>query len=153
MKPRLTLVRDTLTPDLKKKLRAARNPQPALRAMGTVFASLATRAFNEPSLRPVAWKPLKDETVKEKARRGLSEGVLKATGALMRSPRIVGITKTTVRVGTDRRYASFHQLGVKGSLPARPFFPVDKDGNLTEKASKLVQIAAKRALDRELGMR
>jgi phage gpG-like protein len=150
---KVTKVRDTIKPDLARKLRAAQNPQKVLRAMGTVFSSLATRAFNEAGLRPTPWAPLKPETLRAKAAKGHSEGVLKATGTLMRSPRVTSVTNKTVKVGSDRKYAAYHQLGTKNGLPPRPFFPVDANGKLTPRATTLVNAAAKRALDAELGMR
>lgn len=145
--------RGMLEPDLRKKMRASQNPERVLRAMGTVFAHLAVRAFNEPALRPAPWAPLAASTLKAKAAKGQSNAILKATGALMRSPRLVKVTKRTIQVESDRRYAPYHQEGIKGRLPRRAFFPVYKNGNLIPRAAKLVNAAAKRVLDSELGMR
>lgn len=84
-----TKVRDTITPDIARKIRAMQNPQNALRAMGTVFVSLAKRSFNEADARLLPWDPLKPATIKAKIRKGYSEGILKASGALMKSPAII----------------------------------------------------------------
>jgi phage gpG-like protein len=116
-----------------------------------MFASLAQRSFNESSLRPASWAALKPATLKAKAKKGRSSNILQATGALKASPKVgvVNAAAGTVQVGTDRPYGQFHQLGTK-HLPARPFFPVDKSGNLTPRARQLVQLAAQKALDTEL---
>ena len=162
------MLSDTLTPDLQRKFAKSKDTKKVLKAMGTVLVNQATRAFNEPSLRPTPWAPLKPSTLKNKARKGLSDGILKATGTLMRSIRIVSVDNNDVKVGTDREYAAYHQWGtkrapkgqawVKGTefatrtIPPRPFLPIE-DGMLTEKAEKLVHAGAKRVLDAELGFK
>lgn len=144
-----TRTRDTLTPDLAKKIGAMKNPQRAARAMGTVFASLAKRSFNDASLRPLPWQPLRAATVKAKKRAGLSEEILRAHGRLAQSPRVKSVTKDSVTVTSDAPYARYHQLGTK-NIPARPFFPVKADGTLTDQARKLVRAAAVRAIEAEM---
>lgn len=142
-------VSDTITADLAKKVRAMNNPQKALQAAGTVLVSLAKRAFNEADVRPLPWDPLKPATIAAKKRKGYSEGILKASGALMKSPRIIEVTDTSVRVGTDRPYARYHQEGTS-KMPPRPFFPISPDGELTEKAGRLVRSAIVRAINAEM---
>lgn len=141
MSPAFTKVKDTLGPDLRKKIKAMQNPQRALNAMGTALVSLAKRSFNEPGVRALPWAPLAPGTIKQKQKQGRSEGILKRTGALFRSPRVVSVTGNTVTVGSDRPYAKYHQLGTS-KMPARPIFPVTPDGKLTPLATKTVKAAA-----------
>lgn len=144
--------RDVLTPDLAARLKRARNPKHALEAMGTAVVSLAQRAFTSPSLRPQAWAPLKPATLKRKAAKGYGTKPLIAEGVLAQSPRIVSVTGQTVTVGSDRRVrshslAAIHQLGsTDGRIPARPFFPFDKNGRPTDRAKRNILSAARRAL-------
>lgn len=147
--------RDILTPDLAARLKRARSPRAALEAMGLTVVSLAQRAFTSPSLRPQAWAPLKPATLKRKAAKGYGSKPLIAEGVLAQSPRIVTVTDRTVTVGSDRRVgshslAAIHQLGsTDGRVPARPFFPFDKNGRPTERAKRNILAAARRALDLE----
>jgi phage gpG-like protein len=144
--------RDLLTPDLLARLARAKNPKPALQAMGLTVVSLAQRAFTSPSLRPQAWAPLKPATLKRKAAKGYGTKPLIAEGVLAQSPRIVTVTDRTVTVGSDRRVgshslAAIHQLGsTDGRIPARPFFPFDKNGRPTDRAKRNILAAARRAL-------
>lgn len=135
---------NTIAPDLAAKIRAAQDARPAMQAAGLVIESFAKRAFREPSLRPAPWAALSAATIREKARRRKSSAVLIRDAVLVRSPRIVGVTSSSVTVGTDRPYARFHQFG-KGRR-YRPFFPVDRNGNLTALARTRIESALRRAL-------
>lgn len=146
---KLTKIKDTLGTDLRKNVAAMKNPQRALTAMGTVLVSLAKRSFNEPGVRALPWAPLAASTVREKQKKGYSEGILKRSGLLFRSPRVISTTNTMVTVGSDRPYAKYHQLGTK-KMPARPIFPVTPDGKLTPQAATLVRAAATLALKAEI---
>ncbi len=146
---------NSLSPDLRARLAKAKAPKAALEAIGLAVISLTQRAFTQASLRPQAWAPLKAATLKAKKRAGYGSKPLISTGALAHSPRITAVTSKTVSVGSDRRagshsLAAIHQLGGKdGSIPARPFFPFDKAGKPTPRASKNITSAARRALDLE----
>jgi phage gpG-like protein len=140
--------RDTLTPDLRRALRAAKNPQPALRAAGTIVVEMTKRAFSEAALRPDPWAPLKVSTLAEKRRAGKSNAVLKRDGVLWRSPRLITADSRRVIVGTDRFYARFHQLGTRKGIPARPFFPWHRNGKMT----KLAQGRVRTVLIKKLGI-
>jgi phage gpG-like protein len=93
---------------------------------------------------------------------------LKISGALWRSLRIVSVSSNSVTVGSDRPYASIHQLGGRtkphkivptnkralfwpnaahpvrsvnhpgSNIPARPFFPITATGELTPAASSSI---------------
>lgn len=140
MQGRFTITRDAISPSLVKNLRSAKDPQPALRAAGEVLVQMAKRSFDEPALRVSPWAPLKPATIKAKARAGKSNAVLKSSGTLWRSLRVIGVDKTRVVVGSDRPYAGYHQLGT-AHIPARPFFPVTAQGKLTPAAAKRVEAA------------
>lgn len=136
MQARFTISRDTLTPHLLRKLRAAQNPQPALRAAGEALVQMAKRSFDEPALRAASWPPLKPSTAKRKAAAGKSNAILKSSGTLWRSLRVIGVTLSAVTIGSDRPYAAFHQIGTR-HIPARPFFPIQQ-GKLTAAAKDRV---------------
>ena len=140
MQAKFTLHHDAITPHLRRALKKIENPAPALRAAGMVLVELAKRAFDEPALRAASWPALKPATIKAKARAGKSNAMLKSSGTLWRSLRVIGVDKTRVTVGSDRPYAAFHQLGTR-HIPARPFFPVTAQGNLTPLAKERVNSA------------
>lgn len=146
---------NSLSPDLRARLAKAKAPKAALEAIGLTVVSLAQRAFTQSALRPQPWAPLKAATIKAKQRAGYGSKPLRGSGALAQSPRITAVTSKTVSVGSDRRVgphslAAIHQLGSQdGTIPARPFFPFDKAGKPTPRASKNIVSAARRALDLE----
>lgn len=144
IKLRFRVTRDTLRPDLRRALRAAKNPMPALRAAGTVVVEMTKRAFNEPALRPSPWAALKPETKAQKRKAGKSSAMLKRDGLLWRSPRLA-MQGRKVSVVTDRHYARYHQLGTR-SIPARPFFPWGKNGRMTPLAKKRVDAVMRKKL-------
>lgn len=148
MKLRFAVVQNQITPSLRKALKSAAKPQPALRAAGEVLVQMAKRSFDEPALRPAPWRPLKASTQRAKARKGKSSALLKSSGTLWRSLRVIGVDSTTVTIGSDRPYAAYHQLGTR-HIPARPFFPVTSQGNLTAPAKKRVE----RAIEIKLGIK
>jgi len=144
--------RDTLGPDLRRKMATAKNPKKALEAMGLVVVSMAQRAFTQSSLRPKVWDALKPSTIKAKQRKGYGSKPLRSSGTLAQSPRIVSVSSRSVTVGSDRRVgshslAAIHQLGTQdGHIPARPFFPFTQDGKPTAKADRNIKSAARQAL-------
>jgi len=159
MKPTLTITRDLVTPELKRMAAQVSNKRPVLEAMGLALVSVTQRAFNDASLRPSAWAPKKT-----------SDGrpLLKRSGLLWRSARIVALDGNSVTVGTDRPYAGAHQFGSRPhviraknkralfwpgashpvrqvnhpGLPARPFFPFDASGNMSPAAAARIRSAA-----------
>lgn len=147
MQVRIQCVRDTLSPELLRRLRAVQKPRRVLKAAGLVVEARAKRAFDDPALRPAAWRALKPATIKAKMRKNLSSAILKANGVLWRSIRITDLTSTTVKIGSDRFCAKFHQLGTK-RMPARPFLPFTPEGRLVPDAKSRVEAAMRRALER-----
>jgi phage gpG-like protein len=136
----LKLTKNTVTPDLARKLKAAKDPKPALEAAGLVVVQRTVRAFDEPGVRPAPWQALKASSLASKAKAGKSNAILKRDGVLWRSIRITSLTSRGVTIGTDRFYAKFHQLGTR-RMPARPFFPFDKSGRLESTAASRVESA------------
>lgn len=136
---------DGISRHLSAKIRRLADTKPILRAAGMALVSIATRAFDEPALRPAAWPPRKRNTGKP---------LLIRTSALRRSLRVVEVDAASVTVGTDRPYAAVHQFGTKkakgrgSGIPPRPFFPViGTPGKLTSIAAREITLAVKRAMD------
>jgi phage gpG-like protein len=139
MQFRFTISRNQISPALVKHLRAATDARPALNAAGEVLVQMAKRSFDEPALRPAVWPPLKASTLSQKAKAGKSNGILKSSGTLWRSLRVISAEPTRVTIGSDRPYAGFHQLGTQ-HIPARPFFPFAQ-GKLTAAGKVRVEAA------------
>lgn len=100
--------------------RAQRN---ALVVIGNVVKNRTIEAFKHPELRPSPWAPRKNNADPDRP-------LLYKHGDLQQNFRSVVTGPDTVVVGTKVEYAKYHQTGTK-HMPARPFFPVDKSGNLT----------------------
>lgn len=141
------------TSDLTRKLAdfpaaLARAQRKALDYIGARVASDATRAFKNASLRPSPWAPRKDK----KATHPLL--IKHPEGGLWKSidHRLEG--DDTVVIGSDKKYAIYHQQGTK-NMPARPFFPIDKYGQLTPRIMRKikadVEAAYKEEIDRVFG--
>jgi len=76
---KIRIRRDTLTPDLRRRLATVRDMRPILRGVSDVLAETAKGVFNNPSLRPTSWPPKADE----------SPATLRQNNLLARSPRTV----------------------------------------------------------------
>jgi phage gpG-like protein len=161
----IRLKKDTVTPDLRRKIGALKNLQPVYSAIGLGLVSYTKRSFRDASLRTVTWQPKST---------GATSNLI-SKGMLMSSIRVTGATRRGVTIGTDRRYAAIHQLGgvirAKGgkplvfqigartifakkvTIPARPFLPFTQDGNLSKKAVAPVGRIVKAATDRALGVK
>ena len=114
------------TSQLDKRLsdfpaRMAAAQKRALEYIGQKVASRATQAFRSPSLRPSPWEPRKS---------GGNHPLLIKSGALRQSISWKLEGTDTVVIGSDKKYAIYHQEGTK-KMKARPFFPIDKYGQLT----------------------
>ena len=118
--------------------RAQRN---ALSSIGEHVASEATRAFREPSLRPSPWAPRKDKKAKHP--------LLIKSGSLRQSMSWRITAPDTVQIGSDKKYAGYHQQGTK-KMPARPFFPIDKSGRLTPRIMGKINADIEKAFAAEL---
>ena len=99
----------------------------------------------------------KDGDLRPAARRKLEGGlaILQDTGVLRGSIRVysdsdsvtIGAARVKTKAGTPMEYAAIHQFGGmagrnrKVRIPARPFLPVDRDGNLSPEAERGVLAA------------
>ena len=99
----------------------------------------------------------KDGNLRASAQRKLDGGlaILQDTGVLRGSIRVyseknsvtIGAARVKTKAGTPMEYAAIHQFGgmagrgKKVRIPARPFLPVDKDGNLSSEAERGVLAA------------
>lgn len=99
----------------------------------------------------------RDGDLRPAAKRKLEGGlaILQDTGVLRGSIRVyseknsvtIGAARVKTKAGTHMEYAAIHQFGgmagrgKKVRIPARPFLPVDKDGNLSPDAERGVLAA------------
>ncbi|MCX6901701.1 MAG: phage virion morphogenesis protein [Verrucomicrobia bacterium] len=134
MKPTVRLVQDLITPDLRRKIEAARRAAPVLRAGAQELVNIARRSFRDPSLRAAPWAARKSDDPKTTygpdARRRNAAGkvngkpLLIKTTSLLRSLRVLSVTNDRAIAASDRPYARAHQFGYPPrNLSARPFFP------------------------------
>lgn len=133
---------DRMLSDIPAAIERAK--QQALEDIGAAVASMTTRAFREEALRPSPWAPRKPTyIVKVNKKTGMKTNklddhpLLIKSGALRQSIGWKLQGSDTVVIGTDRKYARYHQTGTK-NMPARPVFPV-KDGNLTPRVERKVK--------------
>lgn len=141
---------NTLSADLRRKLKLARDLRPVLQAGAQVIVEDTKRAFRQASLRPRSWAPLKAATIRQKQRKGQSTAKLIRDAQLIRSPRILFVDGRRAVMGSNvadkkgRGYAAHHQYGTK-HIPARPFWPF-LGRRITAGAKRKVETAMKRRL-------
>lgn len=121
----------------------ARAQRQALMDIGGEVASQAQMAFRTPQLRPAPWAPRKP------SKRDDSHPLLIKSGGLRQSIKSKLRGEHTVVVGTDKEYAGYHQFGTK-HMPARPFMPIDANGNLLPRMQRKIIRFANDALAKEL---
>lgn len=141
MQARLQVTRDTITPSLRRKIRAMNNRTPILKAMGRELTNITVEAFRDSSMRAGDWPPRKDDQ---------PHNLLMKSGTLWKSFRVTETTNESVTVGTDRPYAQFHQLGTS-KMPARPMLPFTPDGRMTRPALQRIEAVAWDHLRRKMG--
>jgi phage gpG-like protein len=137
-------ISDGITPRMKKMMAKTVNMRPAMESGGMAIVSMSVRAFSSPAMRPAPWAALKPLTLKSRKSAGFhGSSILRASGALSHSPRVISATANSVTVGSDRRVGSYslaaiHQFGApRRKIPARPFFPITgtlENPGLTERA-------------------
>ena len=110
---------DRMMADFPAAMERARRK--ALNQIGNTVKNRAFDAFLSPSLRPSPWPPRKDKKSTHK--------LLIRSGDMRQNLRYVVTGPDTVVIGTKVKYARYHQHGTK-NMPARPFFPIDRYGNL-----------------------
>lgn len=153
------ITRDDVSPSLGKLDAALHSLGPILGAVGLEVVSITKRAFSDASLRVTPWAPKRDG----------SPATLLKSGVLRLSIDIINISGTTVTVGSKgTKYAAIHQLGgtivpknkpvlvfksggvtffaKKVTIPPRPFFPIDKSGQLSSLAQRKIAGVLEKAL-------
>jgi phage gpG-like protein len=169
---------DGMTPVFKQLKKLGLDPTPILRAMGTTFKSITEGNFNSvgAAFRPAAWPKLltvKEDKTFTPHKLIFSRTLASTLGTLAPHTFHLTVTPKQAVVSTSMPYASVHQFGKvikakKGRLrfkmrfldnrfifaksvtiPARPFYPVNKDGTaLTPAADVLITRAGERAFMR-----
>lgn len=132
----LIQISDAITPDLQKRARAASDRRPHLKAMGQAVKALGIKAFTDASARAAAWVPRKDDK---------PHALLQKKTLLRKSIRVVSVTNERVIIGSDRPYAAIHQLGGE-HIPARPYLPFYKSGQMTPLGRQQVERALRSSL-------
>jgi phage gpG-like protein len=121
----------------------ARAKKNALYDVGRSIARIAKDSFTkDPSLRPSPWAPRKDKKS--------THPLLIKSGNLRQSISWKLDGPDTVVIGSSQKYAPYHQHGTK-NMPARPFFPIDRYGNLTPSVAGKINRTVERIYVEELG--
>ena len=123
-------------------LAMARAQRKALAAIGQQMATRATQAFRIKAFRPSPWAPRKDKKA--------THPLLIRSGALRQSIRWHLKGMDTVVAGSPHQYCIYHQFGTK-RMPARPFFPIDKNGRLVPAMERKIVRTVEAAIRLELG--
>lgn len=129
-------------------------------AMAVRYAEIVHSNFGEFGFdRPLAWAPLSAAYAKKVGR---AHATLRVTSALESAVKVNtgGADGASVSISnSDVPYATIHQfgsaVGVIGrigghTMPARPYFPMDDQGNATPVTENEVRIAAVEAVERLL---
>jgi len=112
-----------------------------LRRLGAKFKFLTIQNFgNSGTDRPSPWKTL---TKRYSKRVGRTNATLDLTGELMRSIRVSQPNGESITVYTDDKKSESHQFGsTNQNIPARPFFPIDGNGNPTPRGMRILETTA-----------
>lgn len=124
---------------------------PVQMAMAEAFYDVVQNNFGEAGEdRPVEWEMLSPAYSK---RVGRPHATLEVTGALREGVHFdAGPERGFVSVNDSMvAYATVHQYGGGNNIPARPYFPIDGAGNVTEYTRNKVEAAAVEALQEEIG--
>ena len=127
--------------DLARKMSAmmkrTQDMTPAMKVGAQAISRLLLNTFQQ-SASPtgVRWKPLAPQTIAK--RKDNSSTPLIDKGPLSESM-ATSYGARTITFGTNIKYAGFQQFGTR-YIPARPFLPITRDGQLTDDAgpAKLV---------------
>lgn len=134
----LIKISDSITPDLRQRVRATADRRPLLEAMGQAVKALGIQAFTSPEKRAQAWAPRKDDE---------PHALLQKSTMLRKSIRVIDATNDQVTIGSDRPYAAVHQLGSeKQGIPSRPYLPFYQTGQMTALGRQRVERALVAAL-------
>ena len=134
----------------------ARAQKSALKVIGAEVKSQAERAFKHPHYRPSPWAPRKPSyIVKVNKKTGKKTKKLDVHPLLIKSGTLSQSIESkmdgddTVVVGSSQEYAGYHQFGTK-HMPARPFMPIDENGNLLPRVQRKINKIVEEALAEEM---
>ena len=125
--------------------------KPLMQTLGNILQNKIEDSFeNESSPFGQKWQALKPSTIKQKQRRGKSLNILRSDGNLADRWIVkADDKKATVSNNTNKNgfaYGLVHQFGTNKAgrsknikMPARPFLPVDKSGNLPSRVKDVVK--------------
>lgn len=141
--------------ELQTKLKSLQNidkkTKPLMQTLGNILQNEIEDSFeNESSPFGQKWQALKPSTIKQKQRRGKSLNILRSDGNLADRWIVkADDKKATVSNNTNKNgfaYGLVHQFGTNKvgrskniKIPARPFLPVDKSGNLPSRVKDVVK--------------
>ena len=141
--------------ELQTKLKSLQNidkkTKPLMQTLGNILQNEIEASFeNESSPFGQKWQALKPSTIKQKQRHGKSLNILRSDGNLADKWIVkADDKKATVSNNTNKNgfaYGLVHQFGTNKAgrsknvkIPARPFLPVDRSGNLPGRVKDVVK--------------
>ena len=141
--------------ELKTKLKSLQNidkkTKPLMQTLGNILQNEIEASFeNESSPFGQKWQALKPSTIRQKQKLGKSSKILRSDGNLADKWIVKADDKrATVSNNTNKNgfaYGLVHQFGTNKAgrsknvkIPARPFLPVDRSGNLPGRIKDVVK--------------
>lgn len=141
--------------ELQTKLKSLQNidkkTKPLMQTLGNILQNEIEAGFeNESSPFGQKWQALKPSTIRQKQKLGKSSNILRSDGNLADKWIVKADDKrATVSNNTNKNgfaYGLVHQFGTTKAgrsknvkIPARPFFPVDRSGNLPGRVKDVVK--------------
>ena len=121
--------------DLARKMSAmmkrTQDMTPAMKVGAEAIDRLMKKSFDvSRSPTDIGWAPLTDETIKK--RRKNSSTPLVDTG-MLRKRTVARAGARTIYFSSNVAYAGYQQFGTR-YIPARPFMPITRSGDLTDDA-------------------
>ncbi|MGG7074554.1 phage virion morphogenesis protein [Campylobacter sp. 9BO] len=141
--------------ELKAKLERIKNIEqhaaPLMRQIGETLKNEIEQSFDdEKSPFGQKWQALKPSTLNIKAKKGKSEKILRSSGDLA-DKWLIKSNNNESKIFNNSNVKGFaygltHQFGTTKAgrshnvkIPARPFLPVDKSGNLAPKSQQMIK--------------
>ena len=141
--------------ELQTKLKSLQNidkkTKPLMQTLGNILQNETEVSFeNESSPFGQKWQALKPSTIRQKQKLGKFSNILRSDGNLADKWIVkADDKKATVSNNTNKNgfaYGLVHQFGTNKvgrskniKIPARPFLPVDKSGNLPSRVKDVVK--------------
>ena len=125
--------------------------KPLMQTLGNILQNEIEASFeNESSPFGQKWQALKPSTIRQKQKLGKSSNILRSDGNLADKWMVkADDKKATVSNNTNKNgfaYGLVHQFGTNKAgrsknvkIPARPFLPVDRSGNLPGRVKDVVK--------------